>query len=138
MRAARYLVTKATKRSAEVVAEVDLINAQGRGIPTLFKRQITVTPGRRSVTVRTVESITYIGRTPLRRTDCLLAPWTLCQFDSGPDARSCFPAREKRTFGICTTSQAMLSATWGWRLVPDGDQRFAAIPDRHRRASAVD
>jgi hypothetical protein len=104
LRAARYLVIKATKRSAEIVAEVDLINAQGRGIPTLFKRQITVTPGRRSVTVRVVESITYIGRTPLRRTDCLLAPWTLCQFDSGPGCEV------KRTSGICTTTPAMPNA----------------------------
>jgi len=95
LRAARYLVTKATKRSAEVVAEVDLINAQGRGIPTLFKRQITVTPGRRSVTVRVMESITYIGCTPLRRADCILAPWTLCQFDSGSGCEVMFPSTRK-------------------------------------------
>jgi len=95
LRAARYLVTQAAKQSAEVVAEVDLINAQCRGIPTLFKRQITVTTGGRSVTVRTVESITYIGRTPLRRTDCLLAPWTLCQFDSGPGCEVVFPCTRR-------------------------------------------
>ena len=91
LRAARYVVTKASKRSAEVVAEVDLINAQGLGIPTLFKRQITVAPGRGAVTVRAVESITYLGRTPLRRASCLLAPWTLCQFDSGPECEVVFP-----------------------------------------------
>lgn len=95
LRAARYLVAKATKRSAEVVAEVDLINAQGRGIPTLFKRAVTVIPGRRSVTVRTVESITYFGRAALRRTDCLLAPWTLCQFDCGPGCEVVFPCKRK-------------------------------------------
>ena len=96
LRAARYPVTKTTKRSAEVLAEVDLINAQGRGIPTLFKRQIAVTPGKNTVTVRTVESITYIGREPLRRTECLLAPWTLCQFDSGPGCEVVFPCEDKR------------------------------------------
>jgi hypothetical protein len=95
LRAARYLVTQAAKNSAEVVAEVDLINAQGRGIPTLFKRRITLTPGRQSVTLRTVESISYLGQSPLRRTDCLLAPWTLCQFDSGPECEVVFPCTRK-------------------------------------------
>jgi hypothetical protein len=95
LRGARYLVTQTTKYNAQVVAEVDLINAQGRGIPTLFTRQITVTPGRRSVTVRTVESIAYIGREPLGRRDCLLAPWTLCQFDSGPECEVVFPCARK-------------------------------------------
>ncbi len=95
LRAARYLVANAYQRSAEVVAEVDLVNAQGRGIPTLFKRQITVIPGRRSVTVRTVESITHLGRVPLRRTECLLAPWTLCQFDCGPECEVVFPCTRK-------------------------------------------
>jgi hypothetical protein len=95
LRAARYLVTKATKRSAEAMAEVDLINSQGRGIPTLFKRCVAVTPGKQSVILRTVESITYIGRTSLRRTDCLLGPWTLCQFDSGPGCEVVFPSSRK-------------------------------------------
>ncbi len=95
LRAARYLVAQATKYSAEVVAEVDLINAQGLGIPTLFKRQITMTPGRRCATLRTVESITYIGHAPIRRADSLLAPWTLCQFDSGPGCEVVFPCTDK-------------------------------------------
>lgn len=95
LRAARYLVTKASRVSAEIVAEVDLINAQGRGIPTLFKRTVSVTPGKTAVTVRTVESITYIGSAALRRSECLLTPWTLCQFDSGPGCEVIFPSRSK-------------------------------------------
>lgn len=95
LRAARYLLTRTGKFSAEVVAEVDLINSQGRGIPTLFKRSVAMTPGRTAVTVRTVESITYIGRAVLRRSDCLLAPWTLCQFDSCPGCEVIFPFRSK-------------------------------------------
>ena len=80
--AARYLVTRATERRATIAAEVDLVNNQGLGIPTLFQRRITVVPGRQSVTVNVAESITYIGRASLRRSDGLLAPWSLCQFDS--------------------------------------------------------
>jgi len=95
LRAARYLATASTKRSAEIVAEVDLINARGRGVPTLLRRHVTVTPGKRSVTVRVRESITYIGRAPLRRIECLLAPWTLCQFDSGRGCEVVFPSTRK-------------------------------------------
>ena len=72
--AARFLVNRAAKQSATVLAEVDLVNNRGLGIPTVFQRKITVVPGRNAVTVNVVESITYIGRSPLRRSDCLLAP----------------------------------------------------------------
>jgi hypothetical protein len=63
LRTARYLVAQATKQEATVFSEVDLINSQGLGIPTIFKRQITVVKGKSSVSLHVVESITYIGRT---------------------------------------------------------------------------
>jgi hypothetical protein len=116
LRAARYLVTQTAKRSAEVVAEVDLINAQGRGIPALFKRQVTLTPGRRCVTLRTVESITYLGRSPLRRADCLLAPWTLCQFDSGPDCEVVFPCTRKAAVWDLYDDPSDAQREWGGNL----------------------
>jgi hypothetical protein len=127
VRAARYLVTRATKRSAEVVAEVDLINAQGRGIPTLFKRQITLAPGRRAVTLRTVESIRYIGPSPLRRTDCLLAPWTLCQFDSGPECEVVFPCTRKAAVWDLYDDPSDAQREWQGRLcqtATNGSQRY--------------
>ena len=127
LRAARYLVAQAAKHSAEVLAEVDLINAQGCGIPTLFKRQICVTPGRRSVTVRVVESITYIGRTPLRRTDCLLAPWTLCQFDSGPECEVVFPCVQKASVWDLYDDPSDAQREWRGRLcrtATNGSQRY--------------
>jgi hypothetical protein len=127
LRAARYQVTQAAKRSAEVVAEVDLINAQCRGIPTLFKRQVTVTPGRRSVTVRSVESITYLGRTPLRRTDCLLAPWTLSQFDSGPGCEVVFPCTRKANVWDLYDDPSEAQREWCGplcRTAANGSQRY--------------
>jgi hypothetical protein len=127
LRAARYLVTKATKRSAEVVAEVDLINAQGRGIPTLFKRSVSVTPGARSLTVRVVESITYLGRAPLRRTDCLVAPWTLCQFDSGPGCEVVFPCTCQADVWDLYDDPSDTQRTWGdplCRTATNGSQRY--------------
>jgi len=127
LRAARYLVTKATKCSATVLAEVDLINAQGRGIPTLFKRSVTVTPGAAAVTVRTLESITYIGRAPLRRTECLLAPWTLCQFDSGPACEVVFPSKHKADVWDLYDDPSDAQRQWGTtlcRTATDGSQRY--------------
>jgi hypothetical protein len=127
LRAARYLVTQAARRSAEVVAEVDLINAQGRGIPTLFKRQIALTPGRRSVALRTVESITYIGRSPLRRTDCLLAPWTLCQLDSGPECEVVFPCTRKAAVWDLYDDASDAQREWRGKLcgtATNGSQRY--------------
>jgi hypothetical protein len=127
LRAARYQVTRAAKSSAEVVAEVDLINAQCRGIPTLFKRQISVTPGRRSVTVRAVESITYIGRALLRRTDCLLAPWTLSQFDSGPGCEVVFPCTRRADVWDLYDDPSEAQREWRrplCRTATNGSQRY--------------
>lgn len=95
LRAARYVVTKSAKRSVEIVAEVDLINAQGLGVPTLFKRVVQIAPQRKAVTMRTLESITYIGGAELRRSECLLAPWSLCQFDCGPGCEVVFPSQHR-------------------------------------------
>ena len=93
--AARYIVTRAASRSVTVRAEIDLVNDRGLGVPTIFQRSIAVTPGKGSVTVKAKESITYIGNRPLRRSECLLAPWTLCQFDSGPGCEVVFPCSQK-------------------------------------------
>lgn len=98
LRSARYLVADSTEDSATIVAEVDLINNQGLGVPTLFKRQISIEPDQRRITVNVIESITYIGHKPLSSTDCLLAPWTLCQFDCGPGCEVVFPCVDK--FGV--------------------------------------
>jgi len=127
LRAARYLVTNATQRSAEVGAEVDLINAQGRGIPTLFKRSVTVTSGKGAFNLRTRESITYLGRTPLQRTDYLLAPWTLCQFDSGPGCEVMFPCTRKKFVWDLYDDPSGAQRKWGkllCRTATNGLQRY--------------
>jgi hypothetical protein len=95
LRAARYIVSAATDQSVSIIAEVDLINSRGLGIPTLFQRDISVVHERTSLAVTAVESITYIGRTPLRRSEGRLAPWTLGQFDCGPGCDVVFPCAKK-------------------------------------------
>ncbi len=127
LRAARFHVTRSSKRSATIGAEVDLVNNQGLGIPTLFGRQITVLPGRGAVTVRVVESITYLGRVPLRRSDCLLAPWSLCQFDCGPGCEVVFPCKRKAAVWDIYDQPSDGQRTWGGgmcRTRTDGAQRY--------------
>lgn len=91
LRSARYIVSDSTNDCATIIAEVDLINNQGLGIPTLFKRQISIEPFHQEVTVNVIESITYIGHKLLSSVNCLLAPWSLCQFDCGPGCEVVFP-----------------------------------------------
>lgn len=102
LRGARYQVRSAAAGKAVVEAEVDLVNNTGRGIPTLFRREIAVTAGSASFTrgfasvdIEVRESITYLGRRPLLLKDGLLAPWTLCQFDCGPGSEAVFPCMQK-------------------------------------------
>ena len=130
--AARYLVTQAARRSAAMLAEVDLVNNRGLGIPAIFKRRISVVPGRSAVTVRVVESITYVGRTPLRRADCLLAPWTLCQFDCGPGCEVAFPCARKASVWDLYDDPSDAQRKWSGGLCltrTDGSQRYQIAID---------
>ena len=130
--AARYLVAQAAARSATIAAEIDLVNNRGMGVPTVFQRRISVLPGRRSVAVKVVESITYIGRAPLRRADCLLAPWTLCQFNSGPDCEVVFPCQRKASVWDLYDQPSDSQREWTGRLCrtrTDGSQRYQIAID---------
>lgn len=86
---ARFQVTEETPGRAVIEAEVDLINARGIGLPTIFRRDISVDG---DLTVKVVESIHYIGVHTLEGDEALLAPWSLGQFDCVPDCEVVFPA----------------------------------------------
>lgn len=127
LRAARFQVTRSTGRSVTVQAEVDLVNNQGFGIPALFERRIAVLPGPGSVTVRAVESIAYLGRAASRRGDCLLAPWSLGQFDCGPGCEVVFPCRRKAAVWDLYNERSDGQRTWAGglcRTQTDGTQRY--------------
>lgn len=130
--AARYLVTAAAAGQATIAAEVDLVNNRGLGVPTIFKREISVTTGPRWLEVRVVESITYIGRAVLRRADCLLAPWTLCQFDCGPECEVLFPCPRKASVWDLYEEPSDGQRTWSGpecRTRTDGSQRYQIAID---------
>lgn len=116
---ARYRLVEDGPTGAKIEAEIDLINSQGLGIPMIFSRDVSVTGGTRSVHVRVEESFQYIGTQTLSRDECLIAPWTLCQFDSGPGCEVVFPDAGDDSV---------------WDLYdPSDDQRFVADGLRHTK-----
>ncbi len=88
---ARYIVSEERANSAKIAAEIDLISNSGKGIPTIFSRATSVSKAEKTLRVSVVESIQYIGSRTLHREDCILAPWTLCQFDSAEGCEVAFP-----------------------------------------------
>ena len=93
--AARYLVTESTDKSVLIMAEIDLVNNQGLGFPTIFKRSVYIQPGQDVISVSVTESITYIGDRIVTRSECSLAPWSLCQLNCGPGCNVVFPCVDK-------------------------------------------
>ncbi len=85
---AKYKVIENDKTHILIEAEVDLINASGLGIATIFRRDITICG---SMTMKVIESIEYIGTKKLSREECLLTPWSLSQFDCCLGCEVIFP-----------------------------------------------
>ena len=85
---AKYKVIEADENHLLIEAEVDLINASGLGVATIFRRDITI---GESMAVKVIESIEYIGNKTLSNKECLLTPWSLAQFDCCPGCEVIFP-----------------------------------------------
>jgi len=88
---ARYWVVAATRNAVTIRAEIDLINGSGRGVPTAFERRISLAQRKNAVVLTVTECIEYLGPNAVSRAECLLAPWTLCQFDCGLGCGVFFP-----------------------------------------------
>lgn len=88
---ARYLVEAVTAHSAVLAADLDLINAQGLGIPVRARRAVAVMPTADGLEVTCEDSFTYGGPRALPRQDCLLSAWSLSQFDCYPGCETVFP-----------------------------------------------
>jgi hypothetical protein len=132
VRMGRYQLDKASIQTATVLCEVDLINGRGLGIPTIFKRDVTIDNGKRTINVHVVESITYIGSMPLKRTDCMLAPWSLCMLDSGPDCNAIFPCTEKSSFWDLYDDAKCTEMDWNGnmcRVATNGSHRYQIAMD---------
>jgi len=66
-----------------IKAEIDLINNRQLGIPCEFERHIEIEQRGKTLVQNVTEIIRYIGFKTLDKGEFSLAPWSLCQFDSG-------------------------------------------------------
>lgn len=123
---ARYRVTEETSDATTIRAECDLINAAGRGIPVAFERRVSVQARENGLSMTVQEGIEYLGTTPLSNDECLLAPWTLAQFDCGPGCHVRFPAlATSDMWDLYEPSDDQRSTEDGvWRTTTDGSKRY--------------
>ena len=129
---ARYRVTEEGKDSATIRAEIDLVNNIGVGIPAAFERRISLSAEGAAISVRVEERIEYLGSRTLTQDECLLAPWTLAQFDSGPGCEVVFPAPDASAIrDLYDPSDAQRCCKEKlWHTKTDGAQRYQIGLDR--------
>ena len=77
--------------SAVIRAEIDLVNNQQLGIPCEFERHINIAVNGNTLIQNVKEIIRYTGKRPLSKGEFLLAPWSLCQFDSDKKGKVTMP-----------------------------------------------
>jgi hypothetical protein len=75
-----------------IKSEIDLVNNRQLGIPCEFERHIEVKHENNSLIQEVTELIRYIGERSLNKDEFRLAPWSLCQFDSGNGCKVIMPA----------------------------------------------
>jgi len=74
-----------------IKSEIDLVNNRQLGIPCEFERQIKVEHHENCLIQKITELIRYIGIRTLHKDEFRLAPWSLCQFDTGCGCRVFMP-----------------------------------------------
>lgn len=89
---AEWDVIASAENRALLRAEIDLINNQQTGIPCEFERNITIEVAGGFLKQNIRETIRYIGSKTIESNDFRLAPWSLCQFNSGADGKVIMPA----------------------------------------------
>ena len=123
---ARYWLVEETGNAAIIRAEIDLVNDSGLGIPTAFERRIEVNGSQGGLTMTVTECIEYLGVQTLAAEQCLLAPWTLAQFDCGPGCEVQFPEVESdAVWDLYDPSAEQRSRLDGyWHTRTDGSSRY--------------
>jgi hypothetical protein len=76
-------VTEQSETKSVIRAEIDLVNNLQLGIPCEFERHIEIEQNGKSLIQNVTEIIRYIGDRTFKKNEFRLAPWSLCQFDSG-------------------------------------------------------
>jgi len=107
-------------------AEIDLVNNLQKGIPCEFERHINVESGPSFLVQNVTEIIRYIGKRPVERDEFMLAPWSLCQFDSGAMGKVVMPATSADDiWDLYTSSESLHSFSSGhYTIQTDTPERF--------------
>lgn len=124
---ARWQVLEKSENSLLAAAEIDLINSEGRGIPCLFSRRISLEFQDGAMLQKVTESIRYLGRKTLSKDQALLAPWSLCQFDCDADCQLLLPpcpASEIWDLYTPESSCHRKQTQDGWQVAMKTDFRF--------------
>jgi hypothetical protein len=72
-------------------AEIDLVNNRQLGLPCEFERHVEIEQHGKTLIQNVTEIIRYIGDRTLEKDEFRLAPWSLCQFDSGNGCKVIMP-----------------------------------------------
>ena len=100
-------VVSYTADRAVIRAEIDLVNNRQVGIPCEFERHIKIEQRGNSLIQNVTEIIRYIGKETLNNGEFLLAPWSLCQFDSGIGGKVIMPPpRDEDIWDIYDSSES--------------------------------
>jgi hypothetical protein len=84
-------VIEYSEKKSVIRAEIDLVNNRQLGIPCEFERHIEIEQNENSLIQNVTELIRYIGERTLNKDEFRLAPWSLCQFDSGQGCNVILP-----------------------------------------------
>lgn len=76
-------------------AEIDLVNNQQVGIPCEFERHVTIDVDQHVLRQNVTELIRYVGRKTINNGEFMLAPWSLCQFDSDERGKVVIPVSDE-------------------------------------------
>lgn len=84
-------VTGRSENKSEIRAEIDLVNNWQLGISCEFERHIKIEYRDNTLVQHLKEVIRYIGVKTLNKGEFSLAPWSLCQFNSGEGCKVIMP-----------------------------------------------
>ncbi|HBL77301.1 MAG: hypothetical protein A2W90_21980 [Bacteroidetes bacterium GWF2_42_66] len=86
-----WKVAEQPENKTVIRAEIDMVNNRQLGIPCEFERHIKIRHTASALMQNVTEVIRYIGARPLAKDEFLLAPWSLCQFESGRGKKVILP-----------------------------------------------
>ena len=123
---ASWKVISSSLDRAVIAAEIDLVNNLQVGIPCVFERHIKVIYRQNKIIQDVKEIIRYIGIKTLKRNEFLIAPWSLCQFESGPECRVVIPDLDlKDIWDLYSSSyDKRYFTTEGYNIETETDIRF--------------